>query len=316
MDPASTQPPRLVRTILLLLPPLVALAVWVDGQRYDPGLLDFQNKGGAGSALASALPEGLGSLKRIGPLRGYTQENLYEYIDGHADFFIGAGFRHLTVGDYGPPGAKQPSLVVDLYDMGEPLHAFGVLSDQKGTQSQAVNVGDVGFLADQTLAFIKGSSYVRLAAFGDASALVTVAGQLAARLPAQAGAGGGITFSFPDLGKVGDTRFIKENYRGMPFFNNVVERTFTGEQGENRTAFLIPGTPEETTTLEKTLHNFLTGEKIVHKQEDQGGAKVVRVTDPYEGDWIFAVGRGRFLGLFGTFGPEQVQRLGAFMQHK
>ncbi|MBF0152190.1 MAG: hypothetical protein HQL64_00380 [Magnetococcales bacterium] len=315
MLPSPVTTPWPVRVVLLLLPPLIALAVWLDGQRYDPGLLDFK-AGAARTEGAHMFPEGLGTLQRMGPVREYTRENLYEYINGHADFFIGAGFRHLTVSEYGPPGARQPTLVVDGYDMGKPLQAFGVLTDQKGSQAQAVNVGDMAFAADRTLAFIKGPFYVRLAAFDNATPLLPLASQLAEKMRSGAAHATSLTFAFPDLGQVGETRFVKESYRGMLFLNNVVERLFTGEKGETRTAFLIVGTPEEMTALEKAILDFLRGEGIQFHPEVQGESRIVRVTDPYEGNWLFAVGRHRLLGVFGPLQPEHVQRLGEFAKQE
>ncbi|MEO5370648.1 MAG: hypothetical protein H7833_11320 [Magnetococcus sp. DMHC-1] len=312
---ASPAPPWPVRVLLLLLPPLVALAVWMDGQRYDPGLLDFQKGGNPGSELAKMFPDTLGLLKKMGTIREYTEANLYEYINGHADFFIGAGFRRLTVVEYGPPGARQPTLVADVYDMGKPMQAFGVFTDQKGSQAEAVNVGDMAFVSDRTLGFIKDIYYVRLAAFAADTPLLEAARLLAGKIQSRAGATSGFTFAFPDLGTTGETRFIKENYRGMAFLNNVVERIFTGEKGEVRTAFLVNGTPATTQDLEKSMLAFLQGEGIKYQTSaTQGQAKIYRVTDPYEGDWFFAVGQDRLLGVFGPCQPEHLQRLGEAAQ--
>ncbi|MBF0176521.1 MAG: hypothetical protein HQL63_06700 [Magnetococcales bacterium] len=310
LSPPAT--PWVTRVLLLLLPPLLALAVWFDGQHYDPGLLEFQKGSHVTSEMAHMFPDSLGPLKKMGSVREYTRENLYEYINGHADFFIGAGFRHLTVGEYGPSGARQPSLVVDLYDMGKPMFAFGVLMEQKSSQSQTVHVGEMAFVADRTLSLIKGPYYVRLAAFSDEGSLQETAALLAGKIVPKTGEESDLSFSFPDFGNVGDTRFIKENYRGMNFLNHVVERSFSGEKGESRTAFLIVGTPEETAALEKALLSFLQGEEIPYRLEPQGDAKIVRISDRYEGDWVLAIGRQRLLGVFGPLRPQHMQRLAEY----
>jgi hypothetical protein len=58
--------------------------------------------------------------------RTYRPDDLYEYIDGNADLFLSYGFVQVTVGDYAPTDGSEGWITVDVYDMGAPLHAFGV----------------------------------------------------------------------------------------------------------------------------------------------------------------------------------------------
>src|SRR5574340_658280 len=61
--------------------------------------------------------------------RTYTPQTLYECIDGAADLFLAYGFQTLTHGEYGADDAHL--ITVDVYDMGAPLHAFGVFSSER-----------------------------------------------------------------------------------------------------------------------------------------------------------------------------------------
>ena len=295
-------PSVLVRGLLLLVPPLVALLVYLDGQRYDPGLIDFANDGGGvASGAGRFFPESLAGRRRIGALRHFSKENLYEYINGHAEFYIGSGFQSLTVGEYGDPANQTgPQVTIDLFDMGKPLHAFGVLIDEAGEGAKPVPVGQMAFATEQTLTFINGRYYGKLSAFSSGQPLVEMAtGQVDGM--GAVGQADASAFDFPSLGQVTATRFIKENYRGMSFLRNVVERTFD-RQGRRVQAFAVTGTAEEIGRLVEALTAFLRGEEIPFSAEIPEMPEMpglVRVSDPYEGDWFFLPVGSRLLGVFG-----------------
>ena len=98
-NPESPTAPPLVRALLIALLPILALLFYLDGQNYDPGLVDFQSgEATAFSPAADLFPETIAGLTRTGQIRRFGKDDLYEYINGHADYFIGAGFRGLAVG--------------------------------------------------------------------------------------------------------------------------------------------------------------------------------------------------------------------------
>ncbi len=207
--PESPTSPFAVRLGLMVLLPILAAAIYLDGQRYDPDLVEFAPRGNAAGPDASLLGESIAGMPRAGQVRGYDEETLYEYINGHAEYFIGAGFRGLLVGEYGDTGDGQPALVVNLHDMGKPLNAFGVLVDEAGDQ-QSVEVGAMGFRSLRGLSFILGPYYVQMSLFGDGLSAETAGADLARGL-AETVDGQDLAFRFPDLGTVTGTRFVKES---------------------------------------------------------------------------------------------------------
>ncbi|MBF0625132.1 MAG: hypothetical protein HQL82_10035 [Magnetococcales bacterium] len=304
--PVVATPPGWVGILLLILPLLLAGVLWQEGQDYDPGLLDFRRP--AAAAGAALLPPGLGPLERLGAVRSYDRNTLYEYINGHAEFFIGAGFQGLAVGDYARTGAAQPVLTVDLYDLGQPLHAFGVLMEEAAAGAEAVAVGAMGFRQDRTLAFISGPYYVRLAAFEPDLALEEVARSLAGSMPAPGPGANGLP-EFPDLGlTVTGIRFVKEGYRGLAFLNNVLERRLGGAESDI-TLFAPTGTAAELAPLRERLEAFLAGEGFQYRVETVGEFRDYRIQDPYEGDWALWLGPTRALGAFGSLSAERLAQL-------
>ncbi|MEO5376769.1 MAG: hypothetical protein H7832_03140 [Magnetococcus sp. DMHC-6] len=320
---ASGDPPTIphsapvaVRGVLLALLPLLAALLYWQGQQVDSSLLDFQS---GGHTLTAFLPKQVEKWQREERVRSFNSANLYEYVNGHAEYFLSAGFRALTVAEYRlPTDDKQPSLVLDLYDLGDPLNAFGILMDEMGSSGQPVAVGDAGFVNRRSLGFMAGSYYVKLAAFADDLSLQVVAQAVAKSI--QNGTGPSpdkISFDrlFPDLGTLVTTRFIKENYHGWSFLQRVVERSFKQADGTVIQAFVVTGTPEQMLQLEQTLINFFKQEGSAISARQEEGIRLVQIADRYEGDWFVVPLKRSLLGIFHPWDDHFKKPFKAFIPH-
>ncbi|GAB0056454.1 hypothetical protein SIID45300_00762 [Candidatus Magnetaquicoccaceae bacterium FCR-1] len=289
---------RRARILLLAILPLIALLIYLDGQRYDSGLLDFKKAGARLSPLMGLFPDQSAGLARQGEFQRFLKENLHEYVNGHAEYYLSAGFKELLVGEYGDAGAAdKPRVVVDLFDMGKPLFAFGVLTGEGNNDGPEAGIGEMGFRDPRGLRFIMGPYYVKMTAFDDAVPLEEIGKSLVAAAGKSPGAM--MTgFRFPEFGTAGATRFIKEKYRGLDFFNQVVERSFVW-QGAGVQAFQAGGSKVESREIEERLTAFLQSEEIPVETVEKGGLTVHRVRDPYEGEWFFLRAGERLIGAFG-----------------
>ncbi|MBF0215030.1 MAG: hypothetical protein HQM00_15960 [Magnetococcales bacterium] len=296
--PLPSVPLRRLRAGLLALLPLIAGGLYLDGQRYDPGLLDFKQAAARLSPLAALFPERVEGLVRLGEIRRFNPETLHEYVNGHAEFFIAAGFKELLVAEYGLSGeGARPRIVVDLYDMGKPLFAFGVLTGEGGNDGGEVGVGEMGFVEPRGLRFIAGAHYVKMTAFDDEAPLKGVGVALVNALGKRGGdkmSG----FRFPEFGTVVATQFIKENYRGLDFFDQVLERTFERD-GVKFQTFQVLAPETQLRELSSRLLRFLQGEEIPVEPLEKEGSTLYQVRDPYEGEWFFLQTRERLIGAFG-----------------
>lgn len=288
-------PPLAVRLILLALLPVIGLGIYLDGQRYAPDKLDFGK--GAQNVEAKLFPDRLGGLARAGKVRSFAADTLYEYINGHAEHFLSAGFKGLAVAEYGTDPTR-PSLVVNLYDLGTPLNAFGVLVDE-AAQQESVDIGTLGFRGGQGLSFIHGPYYAQINGF-DASAPLEVAARSLADRLTEAVPAGDLGFDFPDLGKVESTRFVREAYRGLDFLERVLERTFDVD-GRPVQVFLVSGGAEKVRSLLESLSAFMTEEGISVERIERSGVALSLVHDPYEGEWFYLALGDRLLGVFAPF---------------
>jgi hypothetical protein len=298
-----------IRLALIALLPLLALAVYLDGQYYDPDLITLAPRKSGTAPTPDLFPDTIAGLHRAGQLRRFDKDNLYEYINGHAEYFIGAGFHALAVGEYGDVGDGQPALVVNLYDLTAPLNAFGVLVDEAGDR-EPVDVGSMGFRSGQGLSFIHGPFYVQMRLFDDALSTDAAGADMARSLAEQA-EDPGLAFQFPDLGEVTSTRFVKEDYRGLEFLSNVLERGFE-RNGEAFQAFLIHGSEAEIVALVAAFEAFFEEDEMSYRRIDRNGLELFRVEDPYEGEWFFVPLRGSLVGAYTQLDEELIAAIEKF----
>ncbi|MBN1348649.1 hypothetical protein JXJ21_04505 [candidate division KSB1 bacterium] len=96
----------------------------------------------------------------------YEPDNLFEYINGSADLYLAYDFKQLaTVGFIDP---AEMSIVIDIYDMGTPLDAFGVYSVSRSPSNQFEAIGAEAIVSDYHIRFYKNQYVVDLNA-SDAS---------------------------------------------------------------------------------------------------------------------------------------------------
>ncbi len=307
--PATSDAPAWVRWLLLLLIPLIALGLYLEGQTYDPGLVNLHGNADASEAV-KLLPEALAGLPRTGPVRSFNKDSLYEYINGHADYFISGGFRLLAVGEYGADGAGQPRLVVNLYDMEQPIYAFGVMMGELNEDLQPLDLGSLGFLSGGESRFVDGRYYAQLSTFDEGVPLQQAAGELAQVLAERRHGIEPLDLRFPDLGRPLATHFVKEDYRGLDFLDKVLERRFQWQDRE-LAAFQLTVPPDEMAGLTKRLKGFLEEEGIEFTLSQHQGLAYYHVQDPYEGEWFFLPQDSRLLGVFAQPDAALLERIGA-----
>jgi len=304
--------PLRYRLLLIGLLPLIAAVLYVRGQRYDPALIDFKTavgEGGPGpvaslqSMRESQSPpavQEIAGFRRLGQAHRYTKENLYEHVDGHAEFFIGAGFQGLTVTEYVGTSSKarQAEIQAEVFDMGKSIQAFGVLADESGENPAPVSVGAMGYKTSGGVNFIKGRYYVKISAFSPGAQVLKFAKGFADTL--SAGPDSFPLFSkFPELGKVESTRFVKEGYRGLDFLHNVIERGYL-RRGEKIKVALMTGSEQDMRSLMSSFLGYFGRSGIRYEKTGTRGKEVYRVMDKYEGNWFLIPFRDTVFGVFGT----------------
>ena len=295
------------RIILVAILPLAALIIYLKGQDYDPPLINFSSSESSIDSLAGLFPPELGTLSLSGQVRTYTKNNLYEYVNGHAEYFISSGFVKLAVGEYSINAKDDPDVVIDIYDMGKSIHAFGILSDESGGRITDIHSGLSGFKNPQGLGFIKGQYYIKISSFSNTVSPEIFIESLDKKISAASDPFPEFA-NLPDIGEIVTTRFIKEAYRGLEFINNVMEREYR-VNNETVQIFLIT---EDSTDIEEALNSFITyfnNSDIKFTQSPIQEKTVYKISDPYEGDWVLISSSDSIMGIFGSYNEETINSL-------
>ena len=293
------------RYLLLALLPAIAYTIYLTGQNYDPGLIDFKKNIMKERALG-IIPENIGDYRLFGNKRNYRKDNLYEYINGHAEYFISGGFKSLTVAEYIKGEGKAPQVVVDIYDMGEAVNAFGVLMDETSEDAEKVEVGFMGFMGDKTLTFIKGPFFIKVSAFSVGANVKDIAEAIDKQTK------GLHTLIpqfdlFPKKGKIeASQKFVKENYRGLGFLSRVFEVDYRIGKTYFQAA-LISGERSYIDQVSKQYLEFLDKDGIGYLKKEVENGVYYRVNDPFEGEWVMLPLEETLYCLYGDINDEVIR---------
>ncbi|MBF0339036.1 MAG: hypothetical protein HQL05_14555 [Nitrospirae bacterium] len=308
------------RLLLVALLPVVGLTIYVTGQRYDPGLMDFKSARSLGEGGAINFPREAAGFQLRGLVRTFNKDNLFEYVNGHAEYLINNGFVALYVAEYVATGIAEghspdvvPDVVIDVYVMGKLEHAFGVLMDSAPSDNNEVQVGLMGYKTENGVSFFAGSYYVHVTTFKEQSEVVSLAGAIHDALGVRAG-----TFSLfdrlPDIGKVVSTRYFKENYRGIDFIHNVIERRYEIDGTEVQVA-LVTGGKDVVDSLVSAFMAYFEKSGVTYGKSEVAGVICYKIVDKYEGDWFLIPSGDALFGVYGAVSDELAAKVIAKMKN-
>jgi hypothetical protein len=153
----------------------------------------------------------------------FEPQNLFEHINGSADFFIAYGFVALKGAHYAPVSAPNDSVTVEIYDMGEKLNAFGVFQAKRSHEEPSLNIGTASFGNGGYLAFYKDRYFVEINSHITTEkwkkTYLAIAQNVSDNLPGDTLPPKEISY-FPEQGKVkGSERYIRGGILGHAFLD-------------------------------------------------------------------------------------------------
>jgi hypothetical protein len=178
-----------------------------------------------GAAATGAKPSGDPAF--------YTN-NLWEYIDGGAEAFHNFDFDVLAHQVF-ESGAAE--VTADIYDMMEPLNAFGIYSSERSPDYRFLPIGTQGYGDAFSLNFFQGPYYVKLSVYQEGTPDSTLLPKFAGALAANMGTSGkfpGLFGCFPAADVVPNSeKYIKKAPLGHAFLGAAFGMTYRGAGGES-----------------------------------------------------------------------------------
>lgn len=268
--------------------------------------------------LSRLLPaaEAISGWRTDGEPLLYTQDDLWEYIDGSAENFLSFDFRRVLAQSYLSAGER--GLKVEIYEHGSPLMAYGIYAQMRSPGLALHAIGNEAFSDEYSINFWKDRFYVRVAVFetGEDSdaALALFARAIADAIPGGGGALSVETGAFPEEGLVpNDLRYLTQGVLGREKFPPAFVGTYMidGAQGKLYLAALADSAAARDTFEWYTdeMESFLATAEGAKGEYILGLGK-----DPHQGDVLVFV-FGRYLGVLAGLenpasrGTELVKRM-------
>lgn len=136
-------------------------------------------------AVASQLAGQMDGWTSGGESKIYDANTIFELINGEADIYFEYGFKNCEVRAYQNDSLKG-SVEISIYDMGKPLHAFGLFRNMFDAQSVDEAIGAEAKFSTRQVRFWKGQYFVSAVDRSDAAlpkmVLIGVASKTAASI--------------------------------------------------------------------------------------------------------------------------------------
>jgi hypothetical protein len=177
-----------------------------------------------------------------GKPKHYTPQNLYEYIDGEAELYVSYGFKELATLLYFWGSPEDTFFVVDIYNLGNPLNAFGLYSNFRHPEYTFQNIGSEGFVSEYGMKFYKGNYLVdiKVGEFSEKCrrAVWIVAREIARRIKASDRVPAVLDFLPADKQVPHTLRYVQKEILNQGFLPGGIEARYAVDGGE-ATGFVV-----------------------------------------------------------------------------
>jgi hypothetical protein len=222
---------------------------------YDPSKLseaDMKTTAPIAEALEGlTAPEGW----TVSGVERYTPESMYDKINGRSELYLSYGTTGMAYRQFAGAGGD---FEIFLYDMTEPVRAYGVFGIERFEEGDALDIGEDGYRSRGDIFFRKGRFYATIATMGEGAELEkateAVARALAERLEGGASEIWGEEFFMEKAFPGRKVKYFHSDAMSLDFMSE----TFTADvevNGVSVTYFVSrPGSKE---LLEERLQDFL-----------------------------------------------------------
>ncbi len=178
-------------------------------------------------------PPAIEGWEQDGKVKTFDQDNLFNHINGAAEFYFSYNFQKVWVVRYKKGDAE---LALEVYDQGDPNHAYGIYSMERPPEAEVHKIGAQGYYEDAILNFVIGRYYVKMNSYREPDAgpgvLQKTAHEVAPYLSEDASLPVLVDF-FPEENLISNSRqFISNTFMGLEFLNRAYRATYKNDEGK------------------------------------------------------------------------------------
>ncbi len=278
--------------------------IWRQQYRFDPNLYRANaaesttaapaSHGADGDLLGNLVPQGYAAF---GPAETFDRNTLSDKIDGKAELYLESGVVGMVCRRFADSKTPSAWFEVFVYDMGNPLNAFAVFSNQRRADAGESEVAPFAYNAGGSLFLVHGRHYLEILPSETGGGIVAAVEQSArkfiASTPAQKENGPSPLELLPPEGLIrGSVTLLLKDAYGFDKLDNVVSGDYLVD-GTTTTAFLSRReSATSASELAGAYHTLLVrdmgAEKVTLTTSTVPGLLVANVLGDYE--LVFATG--------------------------
>ncbi|MBL7213599.1 MAG: hypothetical protein ISS61_14605 [Desulfobacteraceae bacterium] len=236
----AIKPVRILKRAMCLWLPILVLVIGLPVRFKDPSTSLAQSATGHGGKpsretepvqgleaqnlskrVVSLAPKGWEIFDNV---KQFTAQNVYEQINGRAEFFLAYDMIRMTFASFINSANKGEFIDLSIYDMGTPTNAFGAFSGERSKGGSPLRLGRAAYGSGANFFIWKGRYYVRLIASEETEKLRKIGMVLAAKVTAFLENSGGPVWgltALPQRDLVSETvQYVKVNAMGLDFMTN------------------------------------------------------------------------------------------------
>ncbi|MFW6203165.1 MAG: DUF6599 family protein [Marinilabilia sp.] len=223
-------------------------------------------------------PPEIEGWEQDGDIKVFDRDNLFDHINGASEFYFSYNFKKLWVVRYSKGDAE---ISLEVYDQGDPVHAYGIYSMERPPESDVSDIGAQGYYEENILNFVADRYYVKMQAYHEPDAgsgvLLDMAEDLTHQITDQP--------ELPEMIEALPEKNLKENSReyvsntfmGLDFLGSAFRGTYSNDKGEI-TLFVLER--ESADDVQKILEQYLEFADEEPGSIDEGDYKL---EDPFNG---------------------------------
>jgi hypothetical protein len=245
------------------------------------------------------LPELTGEWVLEEPVKTYTPDDLFTYINGEAELYFPFGFDKLASAFYSKKGADPTiGLAVDVYAMGSLLDAFGIYAQYRKPESEVLPLGGEGFVNPSQLMFYQDRYFIHLSASGtaqmDRAVFETFGRALSRRLPGPSVKPKELDWlKIPSL-MARTERYYPEGLLGYRFFQKGLIALAGLEEKKVRVFVMKENSPESAEKVVIQYIQYLKESGVTAQKKDTPYGPAILAADPLHKGLVLAR-KGPFL---------------------
>jgi hypothetical protein len=222
--------------------------------------------------------------RQEGPLRHFTADNLYEYMNGNSESYLAYGFTQMQ-GVTCKSG--ENTLVIDISEMVDADAAYGIFSGNRDPGHPIEKIGMGGQVLPRRGTFSKGNYYVEISATPDidhTSALTAFVGAMEKLLAGRNTPPDALAWFQPE--KLVSARLIPESVLGV----RVLKRGYVAQYDQGKAFLVLETSPQSAAAVMTKLR-----QRYPTAQPAQVGDEALQLQDKYLGGVCF-FSKGKYIG--------------------